>query len=547
MDYLHKYLKYKSKYLQLSTQLFGGKKKIKKGKNKTKMIDSANNSIDSKELHECVQINKEISKIIFDSNALPIYNIDDLPTTLKYNLDKFKNMNCHVGQRKTLLTEFEFYNKCVDFDEKNNLIIYAGAAASEKLPILLKLFPTLKFLLIDPNYFSINWDLRYVYQNVDNIDKDHHKYFTEILKTKKAHSQFLVEIAKLSFKTKFLYDDENTYNIFDIYDDGYKDKMDIFKKKFESKKINIIDEIFTSDTQVFIIQDYMTIELTDLLKQYIDNAKTKHKLYFLSDIRTNEIAGTETTDIDILWNSALQIVFVKGLNPEFSMLKYRTPFYMKDDPTPEIINKRDKKYDFVFETIDYVKKYYDVDLIKYYKKKEFLYFASDFIYVQPWAPSGSSETRMFVSKQNSNKEFIPYDLKHEDRMYFYKFIRFFKFYPFFYEKLKDVPELHYDGCQDCTREIMIVMDYIMKEQSYRYNITKIVHELDKKSVVDQLIDINKLIKQYTYFDLSKENYKCPHKFGNGHGNKTRFHKFNPFIIGKEIYKLDKHSKLVTSN
>ena len=528
MDFKYKYLKYKTKYLSLiNNNLNGGN--INKVEEQYK------------------DINKQISKFVFDNDALPIYNLDDLPVNLHYrDNNNMANKNCHIGQRKTLLTELEFYNKCVDFDEENNIIIYAGSASCEHLPVLLDLFPTLKFLLIDPNYFSINWKLKYIYQNTDTISKDNLDHFKSHLTTKKQRYEHLAEITKLGLTTNFIYDNEK-YDIYDVINNKkYIKQMDKFKNKFFDNETNIIDLICNNDDRVYIIQDYMTIDLTKQIKKYIDKAKTKHKIYFLSDIRTNIHSGTDKSpaDLDILWNSALQIIFIKGLEPEFSMLKFRTPFYIEDDPTIQIIKNKDKKYDYILDDIKYVKKEYDIDLIKYYLKKEFLYFKSDFTFIQPWAPESSSETRMFVSKQNLNKDFIPYSTDHEHKMFYLRFIRFFKYYPFFYENIKDIKDLHYDGCQDCCREIMILMDYILKEHSYRYNISKIAFELKNKDNIKQLIEINNLIKKYTFFDLTKTNYKCPQGFGYGHGNKNKFMKFNPFITKDIIYKFDKHSKLI---
>ena len=58
-----------------------------------------------------------------------------------------------------------YYNKFIDYNEKNNIITYSGSASSEHMPVLLEKFPTLKFILIDPNYHSVNWKSEYIYQN----------------------------------------------------------------------------------------------------------------------------------------------------------------------------------------------------------------------------------------------------------------------------------------------------------------------------------------------------------------------------------------------
>lgn len=61
----------------------------------------------------------------------------------------------HYGQRKLLLSEIEFLTSCVLNREmqKPPLVVYAGAANGSHLPFLFRLFPTIKFVLIDPAPF----------------------------------------------------------------------------------------------------------------------------------------------------------------------------------------------------------------------------------------------------------------------------------------------------------------------------------------------------------------------------------------------------------
>ena len=104
--------------------------------------------------------------------------------------------------------------------------------------------------------------------------------------------------------------------------------MNNIKNKFYNKK-NIMDKIIKSKTKFFIIQDYLNFELSDYLNKLINNSKYKINLYFVSDIRS--VLNKEPSDIDILWNNALQIIFLKLLKPKYSMLKYRQYFYNKND------------------------------------------------------------------------------------------------------------------------------------------------------------------------------------------------------------------------
>ena len=58
----------------------------------------------------------------------------------------------HWGQRKLLMTEIEFLTQ---YSKLGDLVLYVGAAPAIHTPILSKLFPTIKFILIDPMKFNI--------------------------------------------------------------------------------------------------------------------------------------------------------------------------------------------------------------------------------------------------------------------------------------------------------------------------------------------------------------------------------------------------------
>eukprot|EP00796_Vickermania_ingenoplastis_P004335 gene4335-3149_t len=62
----------------------------------------------------------------------------------------------HFGQRKLLLSEVEFLSSIFEErggDQRPLLVVYAGAANGQHLPFLFQLFPSVKFVLIDPAPF----------------------------------------------------------------------------------------------------------------------------------------------------------------------------------------------------------------------------------------------------------------------------------------------------------------------------------------------------------------------------------------------------------
>jgi hypothetical protein len=81
---------------------------------------------------------------------------ENIPKKEYYSLknNELNLVSCHLGQRKLLLSEIEFLSIVAKNNNLNNyLVVYIGAAAGYHFPVLHKLFPEVKFLLIDPNPF----------------------------------------------------------------------------------------------------------------------------------------------------------------------------------------------------------------------------------------------------------------------------------------------------------------------------------------------------------------------------------------------------------
>jgi hypothetical protein len=233
------------------------------------------------------------------------------------------------------------------------------------------------------------------------------------------------------------------------------------------------------------------------------------------------------------------------------MLKYRTPFYPAHDY--QLIRdftqggSRYADYEYVRDDLQYVKDNYQIDLVANYLDHRFKYFKNDFIYTQPWAPNSSSECRLFVSLESIDKPYIDYDpVEHENKMHFFSYMRNYKYYPVFYEKLREHRDNDYDGCLDCTREIQIIANYLMGYHGYgnhaphresavtsdtsdssasstvsdtldsrvvsaqndQQNIQQIHTNLSDQRFVNGIFEIYQLINSYTFFDLTDSNFKC---------------------------------------
>jgi hypothetical protein len=219
MNYYEKYLKYKHKFITFKEQKGGDKKKRKKNiPIEYKKIKS--NTVYTKQdyTNYATNINNHIKEYIYNDNLLPYYDINDVPDTLNYDdTHTIKNENnCHLGQRKLLLTEIEFYNKCIELNKENNIVIYGGSASCEHLPIILEMFPKLKFILVYPNYHSIDYKYKYIYQNVNAISPDNNKLFNKYSKAPDERNKHLAYLNKGLINALFMYDSNKTYNVLDL-------------------------------------------------------------------------------------------------------------------------------------------------------------------------------------------------------------------------------------------------------------------------------------------------------------------------------------------
>jgi hypothetical protein len=519
-------------------------KKIKKHTSRHQIkIDREIEIISDNDLEKkIINLNDKIKDYIYDKEILPVYDINDLSDNLEYDqVDLTTHTNCHIGQRKLLLNKLEFINKFIkDINSDNNLIIYTGSAPFESSNFLFNMYPKLKFLLIDASYHLIN-NFKYIYQNLDNIDKGNYNYYINFLKdqSNNQRSIHLKKIVEKYTKAKFLYESKEI-NVYNIHDQKYQTEMKKLHNQFKNDS-NIIDLIMKdSQTNAFIIQDYLTINLINIIKSKLDSAKNKPNIYYISDLRTF-LYDKVPLDIDIMENSALQAIFIKLIRPIYSMLKFRTLFFNNNYITENIINDKTDKYNQDRQAIDYLKKNYNIDMIKSYYNKKLLYFDSEYVVTQPWAPHSSSESRMLVSLKSIDKSFIEWDsTKYENQFYFLKNIRLFKFYQNFVFNLieNDInKELHYDGCYDCSREIMILADCIDKHSNDKYDIQKISHNLKRPEVTKEIIKLYKLINKYIFFDLSKSNLKCKHLMI------IEQPKYLTFERNDKIFKIDKYNQI----
>jgi hypothetical protein len=457
----------------------------------------------------------EITKLI-DGKKLDLHHeYDNLPV-VKYvgGTSDIKKIGCHIGQRKLMLTEIQFLSSI-----SSDLIIYMGSAPCEHLPVIISMFPTKKFLLIDPNYHRFNHDYVYIYQNPEIVSNKTREWTMR---------EYLAGDIKQKANTKRLFKAR-------FYKEGVHDvvnidnaKMTAIMERFRGENYKtLINDIKNGNEKVYIIQDYMKPLLCELIAEsinshkliaesinshklpdesinshkLIDSSINSHKLIdssgnndicLVSDIRTNGDDNTPS-DLDYVWNDAIQLSCVKILKPQYSMLKFHPPYF-------------NGKFDYdipnyMMEDINYVKDRFGIDSIFNYKNGRYMYLYASHIWIQAWAPIASSEARLIISRNDIDEPYRYYDNNEwDDKFMYLKLMRGYGYHPGYYEKIKpfipkyDSKSNEYDGCFDCALEIAILCNYIKSKLKQNKMFDVDYQFLDNEDNIKELFECKNIIE-----------------------------------------------------
>jgi hypothetical protein len=326
----------------------------------------------------------------------PMILVEEINHSLPYEKSqKIITNNLHAGQQKLLLSEIQFLTTCLDSYLDQRVVIYAGAAPSKKAMFAMQYFPNLVWIFVDPNPFKIEID--------SNTEFNKHK------------------------SIKFVNSDELPIS-----------KLNDYNKNKNSTK---------SDVSIYIINEYFTDNLAKKLKAI------KNTL-FVSDVRTSIIDNNAPSDLDIVWNLSMQWVWLKELKSEYSVLKFRYPFYTDSKEKFESGMTDDIKKHFVLS-----KKITGIDFLDNYYKKRLVYMPGK-LYLQMYSPITSTETRLFISKDDIEKSHNYGTLtEYEEKFVFFNKIA--RSYLIYQNKYTD-KSIGFDNCHDCAAASLLWETYISK-------------------------------------------------------------------------------------
>jgi hypothetical protein len=323
--------------------------------------------------------------------------IDDIPERLEYiyhlRLNKF---NQHLGQRKLFLTELKFLSTVLlglktNKRTKNKsgkvqkYVIYAGSSPGNKNYLLRLLFPTIKFIFVDPNEANIRIpsNNQKSHSGGDQNGDELYKRFQHTISHRKLkHPDIIHLYANPQYK---------------IHSNIYKNNKKLDKLSGAETR-EMLKFITSSAHHIYLIEDFMTNNLADTL------ARLPGEKYFISDIRSN-VADVNPTDYDILWNSSMMYNWIYKMQPEWSMIKFR----------PQYVAEKIKIHD----NEDFkLSRRLGLDFIKDYNSDKFK-FSQGAVHIQPWQGLSSTETRLWIEKKNISKFAIYSPLIHEEKLFFY--------------------------------------------------------------------------------------------------------------------------------
>lgn len=440
--------------------------------------------------------------------------------------------SCHIGQFKLLLAEINATNMFLNRHTDPGIIIYAGSAPSMKLLFLMKMFPNVKFILIDPNEFFI-YDDKY---DLPHYVRQDPSYVKHGAKWGGIHTDYQNRIKHKDEYVYLSHTDSNMYtsNVYKskygLYYNPATNKLESFSKPTSygarERRINqhvgefnmmspragkeSIKFAFAADVKknkVFFIEEYFTSDLARIIAEVqVDypNVKTM----FWSDIRTNLESENAPKDEDIMLNNAWTYVWLRILKPKLSMLKFRTPFF--NDPETIDISVYKQFFD---EAAQYG---FDWNKSREWLKGKYSFFPGT-IELQCWHGAYSKETRLIVKHEDViNNNMIEYDVQEYDEKfnYFNNIQRFAIYYtnPFANE------DLGFDHCYDCSMTAKIFADYMKKNSLF--NIENMFRNLERILVIriknrDRMFAHGHMFPKYdlSYMldQINKSDYSILHK------------------------------------
>lgn len=369
----------------------------------------------NEKFYKYLNANGALDDVVSVDSGSTIIDVDEITGSIKYTTcDDDIRGTIHVGQLKLLLSEIQFLS-----ERPLSLVVYVGSAPSQKAVCLAELFPTLKIIMIDPG-------VHYVPEDDITADEGKYVYF----KCQKHGASGSVRM--FNGREVFIADRDS-------------DEVSLAHGEFNlAVKRRGIDEwirfVMESRYTFFIWEDFFGSASASAIAAC---REIYGDMLFISDIRSKTVAGGGPSDLDVLWNSAMQYNWLRELQPAAAMLKFRTPYHDKRDKSVST-RSRDQPYAGVFADA-----YRDIDFVGNYSRAKFVYLDGE-LRIQAFAPLSSTESRLVIDRTASRgytalREYDP--VAYENSFFYYN--RVWRPYKFHEHSLIDA-KAGIDGCADCA-------------------------------------------------------------------------------------------------
>lgn len=370
-----------------------------------------------------------------------IIKVDDIKHRRPWDTINSRYFNTHHnGQLKLLLSEIQFCSKL----EPSSMIVYAGSSPNNKGNILNNYFPKMTFVLVDPaehliymdnTRSSVTTSVTNHYSHPDNII-----YFCSAPNNRFGIQRRMINILEPT-SGKIWFIDKSDPKVLELSNMWKKDKLQYLPYLLSNDKCTTI-----------IIEDYYCMKTAELF------SKCKH--HFISDIRTNIYDGMHglsstksPSDLDVVWNLAMMLAWVRVQRPIKSVIKYRLPYFNRNELSIFDANHKRPMYAEYFNICNSGAN--PIDYVQLYHKKQIAFIAGQ-DYLQAYADVTSGETRLtFNDSDIDNIQPIDY-VQREEKLFYYNSIQ--RLYGCNNNPIDPISGI--DHCGDCALGMTILADYI---------------------------------------------------------------------------------------
>lgn len=268
--------------------------------------------------------------------------------------------------------------------------------------------------------------------------------------------------------------------------------INILKKIFPDVNFLLYDPLpinLKFKNNIKIINNFFTDSECETVIKYQKELNKKY-LIFITDIRSRE---SEIDNISVWKDMVNQLKWGVLLNADFLSIKFRLPWINEHDNTIYNLDLTDIK--------NKINNYN----IKLENPGDIIYLAGK-IYIQIYAHNNSSETRLFVKKNNNKYDLKTYNCyKYEEQLLYHNTINKQLKYKFKLSKHLYFNLIGYNDSYDNVVEYYIIYKYLkyyIKDiKNYNYNIIHILYDISFKYTKDLKNKYIIFCVFYVYIDI----------------------------------------------